>query len=240
MRLFKFNIILIFYVHNFLLFGVISVMAAVSEKMGLVPKRALLVDDHALVRASLRFTLQKIESIQVVGEAETGWLGVKLARELKPDLVILDFKLPDISGLEVTQRLLKIDPRLKILILTAETHELAPSWVFSAGAHGFLAKTATPVELQQTLATIFNSSSLGEINEAPPATKTSIFQNLTTREVEIMRMLVRGDSTSTIAQQLRLEIQTIYTYRSNIFKKLNVKNRVALTLLALRHRMTLD
>ena len=68
--------------------------------------------------------------------------------------MILDFKLPDISGLEVTQRLLKIDPSLKILILTAETHELTPTWVFAAGAHGYLSKTATPAEFKEALTSI--------------------------------------------------------------------------------------
>jgi two-component system, NarL family, invasion response regulator UvrY len=194
-------------------------------------KRILLIDDHPLVRSSLKLILQKIAGIQVIGEAGTGWLGIKLARELKPALVVLDFKLPDISGLEVTQRLLKIDPSLKILVLTAETHALAPSWVFAAGAHGYLSKAATPAEFQEALTSILDGQQVGNESVSSPAA-TSLFSDLTAREVEIVWMILRGNTTPAIAQQLHLDAKTIYSYRSIIFKKLNVKNTVALTLLA--------
>ncbi len=114
--------------------------------------RVLLIDDHTIVRSSLGLMLKgMMPQVQIVGEAGTGRLGVQLARELKPELVILDFKLPDISGLEVTQRLLKIDTTLKILILTSETHALAPIWLLAAGAQAFLAKSASKEELKQAL-----------------------------------------------------------------------------------------
>ncbi len=194
-------------------------------------KRILLVDDHPIVRSSLKIILQKIPGIQIIGEAGTGWEGIKLARELKSELVILDFILPDISGLEVTQRLLKIDPSLKILILTAETHELTPIWVFSAGAHGYLPKTATPAEFKEALISILNGLQVGRKSDSSRA-MTSLFSDLSAREVEIMWMILRGKTTPAIAQQLYLDAKTIYAYRRNIFKKLNVKNTVALTLLA--------
>lgn len=206
-------------------------MGDMSVQSSLENKRILLIDDHPIVRSSLKFILQKIAGIQVIGEAGTGWGGIKLARELKSELVILDFKLPDISGLEVTQRLLKIDPSLKILILTAETHELTPTWVFAAGAHGYLSKTATPAEFKEALTSILQGRRVGSECVSSRAT-TSLFGDLSAREVEIMWMMLRGNTTTAIARQLHLDAKTIYAYRSNIFKKLNVKNTVALTLLA--------
>lgn len=195
--------------------------------------RILLIDDHALVRASLRVILQKMPGVQIIGEAGTGWLGIKLSRSLKPDLVILDLKLPDISGLEVTLRLLKLDPSIKILILTAETHELTSTWVFSAGAHGFLSKAASAEDFRQALTNILEGRPAEQKNFL--SEKNSVFGQLSAREVEIMRMILRGETTLGIAQQLYLDAQTIYAYRSHIFKKLQVKNAVSLAILALRH-----
>lgn len=206
-------------------------MSDINAQTSLENKRILLVDDHPIVRSSLKIILQKIAGIRVIGEAGTGWGGIKLARELKPELVILDFKLPDISGLEVTQRLLKIDPSPKILILTAETHKLTPGWVFAAGAHGYLPKTVTPAKFQEALTSILDGRQVGRESDSSTA-MTSLFSDLSAREVEIMWMILCGKTTPAIARQLHLDAKTIYAYRSNIFKKLNVKNTVALTLLA--------
>lgn len=192
-------------------------------------KQILLVDDHAVVRNGLALMLQKIPGLQVVGEAETGWQGVKLARHLQPHVVILDLKLPDISGLEVTQRLLASNPDLKILILTAATHAAMSNWLQAAGAHGFLTKAATLPELQQAIAALFTAKTV--LNQDDSA---SAFKQLTVKEIEIMLMMIRGHTIRHIAQQLFLEPKTIYTYRCEIFKKMNVKNVVALAQLALQ------
>lgn len=194
----------------------------------------LLIDDHALVRTGLSLLLQKIDHVEVVGEAETGWQGIRLARELKPDLIILDFKLPDISGLEVIHRLLKIDAFFKILILTSETHELAPEWLISAGAHGYLVKSASQIELQQALEKILNGSKLPNPESIVPTSKTSLFKDLSTREIEIIRMMIHGYTANAIGQQLCIETKTVYAYRSDIFKKLQIKNVVTLALLTLQ------
>lgn len=195
--------------------------------------RTLLIDDHGLVRASLCLMFRNIPEIEVVGEAETGWQGVKLARKLQPHLVILDFKLPDISGIEVTQRLLKIAPWVKILILTAETHELTALWCLTAGAHSYLEKSASPTEFKQALtALLYDQKTHSQSTHL--SSKTRLYNHLSLREIEIMRMMIRGDTVEGIAQQLYLDPKTVYAYRSDIFKKLNVKNVVALALLAFR------
>jgi len=189
------------------------------------------VDDHAIVRAGIGLMLKKIPGIQVIGEAGTGWSGVKLARQLKPHLVILDLQLPDISGLEVTQRLLKTNPELKILILTAAVHDSVSHWLQSAGAHAYLPKSASVNELKRTLEIIFADST----RDLPsPPNKNSLFNHLSIKEIEIMQMMIRDQSIADIARQLCLDPKTVYDYRCQIFKKTKVKNTVALARLALQ------
>jgi len=209
-------------------------MRAISEQALSQTKRILLVDDHAIVRDSLRILLEKIPGIKVIGEAATGWLGVKLARELQPELIILDFNLPDISGLEVTQRLLKTCPQIRILVLSAETHPSAPTWLLTAGAHGYLNKSASPAELRRALEIILEEQQPFNLENPLQSAKNSCFDNLSNREIEITRMILRGNTTNAIAQQLHIDLKTVYAYRWNIFRKLNIKNSVALVLLALR------
>ena len=97
----------------------------------------ILIEDHALVRIGMHRMLDETPGITVVGDAASGNEGVKLARELKPHVVILDFKLPDISGLEVTSKLLKVDPDVKILVVTAAVNDLVPFRLLEAGARGY-------------------------------------------------------------------------------------------------------
>lgn len=196
--------------------------------------RVLLIDDHPIVRASISLGLQKLPDTQVIGEAGTGWQGIKLARDLNPDLVILDFYLPDISGLEVTLRLLKTQPSLKILILSCETHALAPIWLSAAGAQGYVVKSASLTELVHVLQAILNHPRTPFINPSPANLPKNLFESLSPREVEVMRMIIRGYSVNEIAEQLHLELKTVYTYRSDLFKKMQVKNAVVLALLALQ------
>ena len=205
--------------------------------MTVLTTRILLIDDHPIVRTSINLWLQKLPGMQVIGEASTGWQGLRLARDLSPDLVILDFYLPDISGLEVTQRLVRTNPSLKILILSCETHDLAPIWLSAAGALGYLVKSASMTELANALQAILSNPQPPCENHNPSSLKKIPFENLSTREVEIMRMIIKGNTVSEIAKQLHLELKTVYTYRSDIFKKMQVKNDVALTLLALQQKI---
>jgi two-component system invasion response regulator UvrY len=194
--------------------------------------RILLIDDHALVRTGLGLQLEKIHGIQIIGEAATGWQGIKLVRDLQPNLVILDLNLPDISGLEVVQRLLKIKPVPKILMISSDNQDWMPAWLQAAGAHGYISKIATIDELKNVIETVFEKSADDFKTQLP---QNSFFNGLTHREVEVMRMITRGDAVTTIAKQLHLNIKTIYAYRSDIFQKLQLKNDVALALFAMRY-----
>lgn len=191
--------------------------------------RTILVDDHAIVRAGIALICKGIPDIEIVGEAETGKKGVKLIRDHNPDLVILDFKLPDISGVEVIRRLAKTNTHTKILILTSEAYALISDWFLVAGAHGCLEKTATPEQFKQAITAVLTH---------PFSKKDWLSEGLFLRELEVLQMMIYGHTIQYIASRLYLDLKTIYAYRSRIFKKFKVKNSVELALLALRKRWT--
>lgn len=204
--------------------------------------KILLIEDHSLVRAGMSQMLKEIKDITIIGEAGTGHEGIQLAKRLHPDVIILDFKLPDISGLEVALKLFRINLNLKILILTAAINDLFPFRLFEVGIHGYLTKDTSKEELVHAIKTIYGgqrvispeiASRLALAKIAPQS--NSIFHSLTNREIEVMMMAIRGLSVKEIASKLFLSPKTIHSYRSHIFEKLKVENDVSLTLLAIRH-----
>jgi len=203
--------------------------------------KVLLIDDHTLVRAAVRQLLLKVQGIEIIGEAGTGDEGVKLARELHPDMVLLDIKLPDITGLEVITRLLRTDPRIKIIILSSSKNDLYPRRALDAGAQGYLSKDVSKEELvraikaakagQQVINPLIASRlALAKIDEKVP----DLWSLLGNKEFEVMMMTVRSVPIKEIADRLHINHKTIHSYRCRIFEKLKVENDVDLTLLAIR------
>ncbi|MBS0351204.1 MAG: response regulator transcription factor [Proteobacteria bacterium] len=197
----------------------------------LPPKKILLIDDHAMVRSAIAAMVKGlVPSVETIEEAGTGRQGLNLYKKIKPELVILDFKLPDISGLEVAHRLSKANPKPTILVLTSECFPLVPAWLVSAGAQGFLSKSATREEFKQTLLKLLATNSTHQKKKL----KKDQNINLSLREIEVMRLVLQEKSVLQIAKCLNLDTQTVYSYRSAIFKKLKIKNEVDLMLLALK------
>ncbi len=204
--------------------------------------KTVLIDDHTLIRNGIRQMLQETKGIQVIGEAGTGLEGVQLVREVRPDVALLDFKLPDISGLEVTNKLLRIEPDLKILVLSSVNYDLFPFRLLEAGAQGYLTKNTSKEELVKAIKTVYNGQKIISPDIASRLALAKIdhhdqaaFSALTNHEMEVMMMVIRGTLVKDIASKLHLSPKTIHSYRSRIFKILKVKNNVGLTLMAVRH-----
>lgn len=207
--------------------------------------RTLLVDDHRLVLSGMRSMLQAAAlDIEIVGEAETGEAAIRSIRELKPDVVVLDFKLPDISGLEVTQRTLQINPNLLILIVSSAVNDLVPFRLLEAGARGYLSKSASGEELADGIRDVYAGKSVisAEIAKKLALSKVNNkggqgnpFAALSSRELEVMTMVVHCVPVNEIAKKLHVSTKTVHSYRSRIFEKINVKNDVALTVKAISH-----
>lgn len=203
--------------------------------------KVVLIDDHFLVRAGFRQMIEMDNDIKVVGEAGAGIEGVQLVRNVKPDIVLLDIKLPDISGLEVTHKILSHEPAPKILIVSAMINDLFPFRILEAGAHGYLTKNATQAELINAIKTVFSNQryisaevahklALARLTANMPVN----FSSLSDRETEVMLMVIRQIPVKEIARKLHLSAKTVHSYRSRIFEKLHVKNDTSLTLLAIK------
>lgn len=204
--------------------------------------KAVLIDDHTLVRSGLREILQETKEIKVVGDAGTGREGIELVRRFDPDLVILDLKLPDQTGLEVTQKLLRLKPDVKILIVSSVVHDLSVFRLLEAGAHGYLTKETKQDELLQAIKTVCAGQRVisPQLAKRLALTKTNykkdnIFSEISEREMEVMMLIVRGVSVKGISEKLNISQKTVHSYRSRIFDKLNVDSDLAVTLLAIHH-----
>jgi two-component system, NarL family, invasion response regulator UvrY len=204
--------------------------------------KTVLIDDHALVRSGIREMLQEVRGISVVGDAGTGREGIDLVRRFNPDLLILDLKLPDQTGLEVTQKVLRLNPDIKILIVSSVTSDLFLFRLLEAGAHGYLTKEARQEELVQAIKSVCAGQRVISPHLAKRLAlaktdykKDNVFADISEREMEVMMMVIRGVPVKEMAERLNISHKTIHSYRSRIFEKLNVKTDLAVTLLAIHH-----
>lgn len=210
------------------------------------PVRVLLADDQHLVRAGFRSILEDEEDIEVVGEASTGTEAVRLARQLRPDVVLMDIRMPGTDGLAATRRI-AADPALagvRVLVLT--TYE-SDEYVFEslrAGAAGFLLKDAEPEELRQAIRTVAAGHSLlapsvtrRVIEEytrlrGPLADGARVLAPLTAREREVMALVAEGLSNEEIGARLLMSPLTAKTHVSRVLTKLGARDRAQLVVLA--------
>ena len=206
--------------------------------------RVLVVDDHDLVRTGITRMLGDISGLQVVGQADSGEEALKKARELKPDVVLMDVKMPGIGGLEATRKLLRSHQDMKVLAVTACEEDPFPTWLLQAGAAGYLTKGAALEEMVQAIRMVFAgqryispqvAQSLA-LKSFQPASD-SPFDTLSEREIQIALMIVGCQKVQIISDKLCLSPKTVNTYRYRIFEKLSVKSDVELALLAVRHGM---
>jgi len=202
--------------------------------------RVFVLDDHALVRTGFRLILSNETDIEVVGEAESGEEGIPLIRKLKPDVVLCDLHLPGVSGLEITERIVRGDSSTRVIIVTVQEDGPMPRRLLDAGASGYLGKGCAAEELlravrdvargKRYLATeMAQKMALGTLaGDATP------FDALSPRELEIAMLLCRGLRMPDIAERLSLSPKTVATHKYRAFDKLNldVRDSVALSRLA--------
>lgn len=205
--------------------------------------RGLVVDDHDLVRTGITRMLADIDGLQVVGEADSGESALKLARELKPDVVLMDVKMPGIGGLEATRKLLRSHPDIKVVAVTVCEEDPFPTRLLQAGAAGYLTKGAGLDEMVQAIRLAFAGQRYISPQIAQQLALKSFqpqgspFDALSEREIQIALMIVGCQKVQIISDKLCLSPKTVNTYRYRIFEKLSVTSDVELTLLAVRHGM---
>ncbi|MEB0047165.1 MULTISPECIES: response regulator transcription factor [unclassified Pseudomonas] len=209
----------------------------------------LLVDDHSLIRAGVRALVLDIPGYAVVGEANDGSQLLEMVEKLCPDIVLLDISMKETSGLEALQRLKRVRPHSKVLILSMHTDPTLIMQALEYGAHGYLLKDTTATELEHALDALRNnerylSPAIAHtvINQALTRVQKNQSQlpdshNLTARQLEILRLIVRGKSTREIANGLGLSIKTVETHRSQIMKRLQIYDVAGLVLFAVREQI---
>lgn len=207
--------------------------------------KVLVVDDHDLVRTGITRMLADIDGLQVVGEADSGEESLKKARELKPDVVLMDIKMPGIGGLEATRKILRSHTDMKVIAVTACEDDPFPTRLLQAGAAGYLTKGAALEEMVQAIRLVFAgqrfiSPQIAQqlaLKPFQPQNNGSPFDLLSEREIQIALMIADCQKVQTISDKLCLSPKTVNTYRYRIFEKLAITSDVELALLAVRHGM---
>lgn len=203
--------------------------------------RVFLVDDHALVRTGLRMILSAETDIQIVGEAESGEDALPLIRRHRPDVVLCDLHLPGISGLEVTERIVRGDTGCRVVIVSVLEDGPLPKRLLDVGASGYVGKGGDARELLNAVrdaargkrylgSSIAQNMALASVDGG-----TSPFDALSPRELEVAMLLVQGLRQDAIAQRLSLSPKTINTHKSRLFEKVGVEDSIALARLAARY-----
>jgi DNA-binding NarL/FixJ family response regulator len=206
--------------------------------------RILIADDHGLMRAGLRAVLEDEPAIEVVGEAENGEQVLQLTGQLQPDMVLLDIGIPGIDGIEATRRLKRINPDIRVLILTVYEEESLLREAIRAGASGYLLKRAAEEELIAAIHAVWRGDLylhpaitrllLKDLSPGPSSKKEAL-DELTPREREVMGYIIRGFTSRQIAETLYISLRTVEGHRASLFGKLGLKNRLELVEFAEKH-----
>jgi DNA-binding NarL/FixJ family response regulator len=214
-----------------------------------MPVRILIADDHEIVRRGLRSMLETQPNWSVVGEAVSGRDAVEQAKQLAPEVAIVDIGMPELNGLEATRQILKLLPQTEILILTMHESEQIVREVLAAGARGYVLKSDAGKDLITAVDALCNhrtffSSKVSEMllhsylrNSDRAETAEPARSRLTAREREIVQLLAEGKSNKEVAQALNISIKTAETHRTNIMNKLDLRSITELVRYAVRNNI---
>lgn len=210
--------------------------------------KVLIADDHQIVREGLRSMLEKEPGIQVVGEAEEGRTTLRLARDLTPDVIIMDVAMPELNGIEATRQILAESPTIKVIALSMHDDRRFVLNMIKAGAKGYLLKDSAFKDLAKAIRAVvanktYLSSEIADVvvkdylatssNE-----ESSAFGLLSPREREVLQLIAEGKTTNQTAEQLHISIKTVETHRAQLMAKLKVKGVAELTKYAIREGLT--
>ena len=206
--------------------------------------RVLLAEDHTIVRKGLRLLLDDQAGIQVIAEAADGRLAVRLTEQLTPDVVLMDFSMPGLNGLEATRQILERVPGTKVLVLTRHTSQEYVDRILEAGASGYVVKKSAPEELVLAIQAVHRGDSYID-----PAISTTIIRGylgkskakgedrnsqLTPRQREVLQLIAEGHANREIAVILNISVKTVENHRTSLMKALDLHSTAELTQYAIR------
>jgi DNA-binding NarL/FixJ family response regulator len=210
--------------------------------------RVIVADDHGIMREGLCALIRGLKDMEVVGEAPDGRTAARLARDLSPDLVIMDISMPDLNGIDATRQILHDNPDVKIIALSMHADKRFIAEMFKAGASGYLLKDAAFEELQRAIETVLTNRTylcsriaglvVKDYAEGKPQAKPAGSSELTPRERETLQLFAEGNTTKQIAVRLHVSVKTVETHRRNIMQKLHTDSIAELTKYAIREGLT--
>lgn len=205
--------------------------------------RIILVDDHDLFRAGVQRILREQDDLVVVGEYATGEAALDAVRKDPPDLVLMDINMPGIGGIEATRKIVQHAPQVRVIAVTVHSEEPFPNQLLDAGARGYLSKGCSADEMLAAIKTVMRGQHYisGEVAQKLTLAnfrrgkEPTMLAKLTPREMQVMMMIIAGQTNQQISDSLFLSPKTVSTYRHRLFEKLGVTNDVELTRFAMRH-----
>jgi DNA-binding NarL/FixJ family response regulator len=207
------------------------------------PIRVLLADDHTLVRAGISALLERMERVEIVGEAPDGHSAMKLIQELAPDVVLLDLQMPGLSGFEVLQQTTEKSPHVKVIVLSVHDTQEYALRALSSGAVGYLPKSAASSELELAIDQVMRgerylSPTIAKIASTEPsrgghAGRTEPIE-ITPRQREVLTLVTQGYSTKDIARALGISVKTVETHRAQLMERLGIHDVAGLVRYAIR------
>ena len=208
--------------------------------------RVLLADDHTIVRQGLRALLDSQEDIEVVGEAENGRQAFEKTKQIVPDIVVLDITMPNLNGIEATRQIKKLNPEIKVIVLTVHDNEEYVHQVLQAGASGYLLKESAVSDLVSAI----NAVKKGDIFLSPTISKVVVkdyirhtdresrafdsLDVLTSREREVLQLIAEGHTNREVARLLKLSVKTVDVHRAHIKEKLHIHDTAGLIKYSIR------
>jgi len=210
--------------------------------------RIMLADDHGIVRKGLRFLLERQSEMEVVGEAGNGREAVKMAEQLRPDVIIMDIAMPQLNGIEATAQIVKRNPEVGIIILSMHSDEGYLMRTLTAGAKGYLLKDSADADLVRAVQAVatkrpFFSPGIAKtlledyLRQLQQKGLEDSYDLLTEREKEILQLLAEGKTNKEVAALLNLSPYTVETHRTNIMQKLDLHKTAELVLYAVRKKI---
>jgi DNA-binding NarL/FixJ family response regulator len=210
--------------------------------------KVLIADDHQIMREGLRFMLEKEPWIKVVGEAKEGRTTLRLARELAPDVIIMDVAMPDLNGIEATRQVVAEFPAIKVIALSMHDDRRFVLSMIKAGAKGYMLKDSAFKDLVKAIRVVMANQTYlsGEVADivlkdylaSATSEELSVFHLLSPREREVLQLIAEGKSSIQIAECLHISVKTVETHRAKIMEKLKVRTIAELTKYAIREGLT--
>jgi two-component system response regulator NreC len=198
--------------------------------------RIILAEDHETVREGLKLIVNSQTDMEVIGEANNGSAAIKLARELAPDIVVMDISMPELNGLKATKKLKQVCPQVKVLTLTRHTDDAYLQQLIQAGASGYVLKQSAPTELIRAIHAVSEGKSyldpaltnkvMGGYASRAASRRGEKRSDLTDREAEVLRLIAWGYSNKEIGARMDISVKTVEAHKANAMQKMDMRSRI--------------